>query len=71
MKKKIKDLTLEEIIKICEFHVCENCVLCFAKSSQTTNQVCIMKSKIEPYAWDIKENYINELNKEIEVNEDE
>lgn len=70
MKKKIKDLTIKEIIKHCENHVCENCELCFAKSPQTTNKICLMKNTKDPYMWDIKENYSNELEKEIEVEND-
>ena len=71
MKKKIKDLTIKEIIKICECRCCENCELCFATSPQTTDKICLIKSRIDPYAWDIKENYFDKLNKEIEVEEDE
>lgn len=56
MKKKIKDLTLEELLNICIKYSCEDCPL--------NTIVC------DKY-FNISDLYDMKLNKEIEVEDDE
>ena len=67
MKKKIKDLTIEEIIKICTFSDCKDCKLCFGRSYQTISNVCIFKDYRDPFTWDMLGNHSEELEQEIVV----
>lgn len=55
MKKKIKDLTLEELLNICLKYSCEPCNNC-----PLNNDIC-------DYYFNIDNLYDKELNKEIEV----
>lgn len=68
-KKKIKDLTLQEIIDICTYSYCENCKLCFGRSQSTTSRVCVFKGDVEPYQWDAFNGYAEEIDFEVEVDE--
>lgn len=71
MKKKIKDLTLEEIIEICSQSSCDFCKLRFGKSPKTTDKICLFKTDCEPYQWDGNRFYAKNFNQEIEVEENE
>lgn len=55
MKKKIKDLTLEEILKYCEKTSCEDCIF--------------WKFSLDCEVNFIRNHYIRELELEIEVEE--
>lgn len=61
MKKKIKDLTLEEIDKICNNTGCGRCPLFFCEDCHYNN-VCLNEDLGGLYSF---------LNKEIEVEENE
>ena len=54
MKKKIKDLTLEECRKICEGKICDECPLL----SKITNSCCLVPQLL-----------VQDLEKEVEVDE--
>lgn len=58
MKKKIKDLTLEEMIKIC--HKSDNCGCHLGKCPFINYEYCDFIVEAEKY---------NELDKEVEVDE--
>ena len=63
MKKKIKDLTLEEVRKICENKKCENCIL----FTYLNWYFC----KVKNYLDDVLHNSKEIGDEEIEVDEDE